>query len=60
MGIPDDPDYETIGGFIAKLTGKIPELGEKIKYKNMTFQILRKTKRRIIQLKIMKSGDEPA
>ncbi len=45
-------DYETLGGFVLKLAGRIPNVGEKISYKNIHFQIRRATKMGIDELEI--------
>jgi putative hemolysin len=51
-GIADDAGYETIGGFLLKLAGRIPELNEVIPYKQMVFTIVRKSQRRIRMVKV--------
>ncbi len=50
--IPEDAGYETIGGFLLKLAGRIPELSEVIPYKGMVFTIVRKSQRRIRMVKV--------
>ncbi len=50
--IPEDVDYESLGGFVSKLAGRIPEEGEKVQFKNFVFEVLKKSKRKIIELKI--------
>ncbi|MFN3134642.1 MAG: hemolysin family protein [Candidatus Kryptonium sp.] len=52
--IPEGTDYESIGGFVSKLAGRIPSEGEKIKFRNIVFEVLKKSKRKIIELKITK------
>ena len=34
-------DYETIGGFVTKLLGHVPEKGEEVKYGELTFKVMR-------------------
>lgn len=53
--IPEDEDYDTIGGFVIKCAGRIPEVGEKILYKDICFTILRKDERRISVIKVEKN-----
>ncbi|MEN3039255.1 MAG: hemolysin family protein [Candidatus Kryptonium sp.] len=53
--IPEGTEYESIGGFVSKLAGRIPNEGEKIKFGNIVFEVLKKSKRKIIELKITKS-----
>lgn len=50
--IPEDVDYESLGGFVSKLAGRIPEEGERVKFRNLVFEVLKKSKRKIIELKI--------
>jgi CBS domain containing-hemolysin-like protein len=50
--LPEDDDYETVGGFLHKHTGRIPELHEEISYRNMLFTIAKKNERRIQQIKV--------
>lgn len=52
--IPEDDEYETISGFLHKLTGKIPELNEEIHYMDLTFVIVKKSQRRIRQVKVVR------
>ncbi len=53
--IPEGTDYESIGGFVSKLAGKIPGEGDKIKFKDLIFEVTKKSKRKIIELKISKA-----
>lgn len=50
--IPEDADYDTISGFLHMQTGRIPELQEEIKYKNISFTVTKKNERRIRLVKI--------
>ncbi|MBI4811474.1 MAG: HlyC/CorC family transporter, partial [Ignavibacteriales bacterium] len=52
--IPDDPEYETVGGFLAKLTGHIPEQNEEIQFENLHFTVIKKSQRRLRQVKVLK------
>lgn len=55
--IPDDPEYETLNGFLCKITGRIPEIQEEIKYNNLHFTVLKKGLRRIRQVKVKKISE---
>jgi len=59
--IPEDEDYETLSGFLSKLTGRIPEQNESIEYKNIVFNVVKKSKRRIRQVGVRTkdSADRP-
>ena len=52
--IPEDPEYETLNGFLYKITGSIPELYEEIRYENLHFTVLKKSQRRIRQVKVQR------
>ena len=56
--IPEGSDYESVGGFVLKLAGRIPNEGEKIKFKNIIFEVVKKSNRKIIELKITKETNE--
>ncbi len=56
-------DYETIGGFVTKLLGHVPEKGEEVKYGELTFKVMRADQRRshllrIIREKVKQKADE--
>jgi len=51
--IPEN-DFETLGGFIFDLLGRVPKKGEKIKYQNFQVVIERVAKNRIRRVKIIK------
>lgn len=53
LGIPiPSGDYETLNGFIYSLTGKIPQEGEIIHYKNIEIKILKATPQAIEEVSI--------
>ena len=45
--IPEDAGFETIGGFLLKLAGRIPDVNQLIPCEQMVFTIVRKSQRRI-------------
>ena len=51
--IPEN-DFETLGGFIFDLLGRVPKKNEKIKYQNFQMVIERVAKNRIRRVKIIK------
>ena len=57
--IPDDDDYETLSGFLHKLTGRIPELFEEIPFENLSFVVVKKNERRIRQVKVKVQKAKP-
>ena len=51
--LPEDSDYETLAGYLQKITGRLPEIKEEIQTENFTFAILTKSARRIRQVKVI-------
>jgi CBS domain containing-hemolysin-like protein len=47
VSVPEMDEYETMSGFLHKLTGRIPELNEEIMHENLSFTIVKKSQRRI-------------
>ncbi len=58
ISIPEGESYDTISGFIFSQIGRIPGTGENIVYGGLTFTILDADQRKIIRVKIVKSGVE--
>jgi putative hemolysin len=48
--LPDDRDYETLGGFVFSTMGKIPKVGESCQFANVGIQVLAAEPRRITRL----------
>jgi CBS domain containing-hemolysin-like protein len=44
--------YETLGGFIYHLTGKVPQIGEKVTFEDFVFEINKGTDRKIDKIKV--------
>ncbi len=51
-------ESDSLGGFILELAGKIPRKNEKIKFNNYTFVIEAADKRRIKQVKVIRTPDD--
>jgi putative hemolysin len=58
--IPPAEEYETIGGLLQKLSGRIPEIGEEITHDNLSFTVMKKSQRRVRQVKLRKRDPGPA
>ncbi len=58
--IPEDNEYETLSGFLHKITGRIPDQSEEIYHENLLFIIMKKSQRRIRQVKVRKLAEKPA
>jgi putative hemolysin len=54
LGLPEEDDYETIGGFVFSQLGYIPKTGETFNYKDVKFEITSAEARKIRRIKIRK------
>jgi CBS domain containing-hemolysin-like protein len=52
LNLPEDEDYETVGGFVFSRLGYIPKTNESFDYKNLKFTIASAEARRIKRIKI--------
>ena len=52
--LPEAPEYETLAGFVQKVLGRLPEIGESIAFQEFQFTILSKTARRIRQVRVVR------
>ena len=53
--LPEHGDYDTLSGFLHKLTGRIPDLNEEIPFEAVTFAIVKKSQRRIRLVRVRKN-----
>lgn len=59
--IPETSDYETLAGFLQKITGHFPEINDEIRYNDFIFSVISKSARRIRQVKIVSpSRNDPS
>jgi len=54
LNLPEDEDYETIGGFVFSRLGYIPKTDESFDYENLKFTIASAEARKIKRIKIQK------
>ncbi|KPJ75325.1 MAG: hypothetical protein AMS14_03775, partial [Planctomycetes bacterium DG_20] len=52
VDLPEDDDYETVGGFVLSRLGYIPEAGESLEHNGLRITVLEAEVRRIRRLKI--------
>jgi len=52
FALPDDADFDTVGGFVFSELGRIPEQGETFAWRNLRFSVLEADKRKIVKLRI--------
>ncbi len=60
LNLPEDEDYDTIGGFVFSQLGYIPKSGEGLNYENLKFTIVSAEARRIKRIKIQKGVSREA
>jgi len=55
--LPED-EFETIGGFVLGLFGRLPAEGDQVRYQDMMFTVLRLRKNRISRIRVLKYAPE--
>ena len=58
VALPED-EFETVGGFVLGLFGRLPAEGDQVRYNNLLFTVLRLRKNRIARIRVLKYTDEP-
>jgi CBS domain containing-hemolysin-like protein len=56
--LPEEEDYDTIGGFVFSHLGYIPKTGETFDYKDLNFTICAAESRKIERIRIQKKADK--
>ncbi|MFB0524729.1 MAG: hemolysin family protein [Phycisphaerae bacterium] len=57
LNLPEDEDYDTIGGFVFSCLGYVPKTGESFDYENLKFTITSAEARRIKHIRIQKTAE---
>lgn len=52
VSLPEDGDFETVGGFVFSVLGKIPVVGEQCEHENVSLQVIGAEPRRITRLRL--------
>ncbi len=52
IDFPDEPDYESLGGFILAQMGVVPSVGDHCDWENLHFKILEADEKRIIRVEV--------
>jgi putative hemolysin len=52
--IPETENYDTLGGFLVEVTGRIPAMHEKINYGEFQFAVTKRSDRRVRQVKLIR------
>jgi CBS domain containing-hemolysin-like protein len=58
LSLPEAEDYDTVGGLVTSLMGRIPSVGEKVRTLNAEFEVLDADQRRIKHLRIRHLDEE--
>ena len=58
LNLPEDEDYETVGGFVFSCLGYIPKANESFDYENLKFTIASAEARKIKRIKIQKISEQ--
>jgi CBS domain containing-hemolysin-like protein len=60
VALPEESDFETIGGFVFHQCGRIPEVGERIESNGVAIEVLAATRRRIERVRIERPSRQPS
>ena len=52
IDLPDEGDYDTLGGFVFGTLGRIPDVGERLVHNNVTVEVVATEPRRILRLRL--------
>jgi putative hemolysin len=52
LSLPESDEYNTVAGFIAALSGKILSLNEIVEFKGVKFELIKKIRQKMVQLRI--------
>ncbi|MBE0644990.1 MAG: HlyC/CorC family transporter [Bacteroidetes bacterium] len=58
ISIPESEDYDTIGGFVTKVFGCIPEAGDRIGHEHIGIEVLEAEERRVIRVRFSRTEEE--
>lgn len=59
-GLPEDQEFDTIGGFLFSLAGRVPTVGETLSYEQLLFTVLAADNRRITRVRIEVTPPTPS
>lgn len=56
LEIPEEEDYETLGGFVLAELGRLPSEGESFHHDNVTYSISEASDRRVLKVRVQRSA----
>ncbi len=57
---PEDGDYDTLGGFITAMAGRVPHQGETVRYGGLIFTVRAADEKRVLKVELSLESDEAA
>ena len=60
LSIPDEDDYDTVGGFVLSALGRIPETGESFRANGVAVRVLEAEPTKVTRVRIEPAGGEEA
>ncbi len=57
LELPEDADYETIGGFVLAHLGRFPSEGESFDFEQLTVQVTRASDRRVLEVRLLPAAE---
>jgi putative hemolysin len=57
VGLPEQDNYETIGGLVMTHAGRVPQVGEAIEYFGLRFETRERTRTRVLSLLVSKVNE---
>jgi magnesium and cobalt exporter, CNNM family len=60
FNLPESENYDTIGGFVSDLFGRIPEEGDEVQFQSISITVMEVDERRIVQVWFKRIGSENA
>lgn len=52
ISLPEERDYDTLGGFVFNELGRVPKVGESVEWQNVRITVLDVTRRRVERLRV--------
>ena len=56
LDIPEEEDYETLGGFVLAELGRLPSMGESFRHDEVTFSVAEASDRRVLKVRVQRSA----
>ena len=60
LSIPEEADYETLGGFVLAQLGRFPEAGERFERSDAEFEVLAASDRRVLSVRVRRLSEGAA